>query len=116
MAQATLKHGGVTMCDYTPGSAVTAGDVVVIGDVAVIAHKDIAASALGAVAVSGGVYTVTGDAAIAAGKKVYWDDTANKVSETASGNAHIGHVAPGSSCSGDGAACDVVHSPVDGAA
>ena len=116
MGQADLKNGSPVMADYTPGSAVTAGDVVVVAGVPCIAHSDIAANELGALAVGGGIYTTTGDAAIDAGDKVYWDDTANKVSETASGNGHIGHVAPGSSCSGDGGSVDIVHNPVDGQA
>lgn len=113
---ATFKHGNVLSCDYTPGSAVTAGDVVVVGDVALIAHRDIAANAPGALAACGGVYGMTADAAIASGKKAYWNDTADKVTETASGNAHIGFVAPGSSSAADDDPIDIVHSPVDGIA
>ena len=116
MGQADLRHGNPLMCDYTPGSAVTAGDVVVVDEVPCVAHSDIAASDLGALAVGGGVYQVTGDGALSAGAKVYWDDSEDKVTETARGNPHIGFVAPGSSCSGDGGSVDIVHAPVDGQA
>jgi len=116
MGQADLKNGSPLMADYTPGSAVTAGDVVVVSQIPCVAHSDIAASELGALAVGGGIYTTTGDAAIDAGDKVYWDDSEDKVTETASGNPHFGFVAPGSSCSGDGGTVDVIHNPVDGQA
>lgn len=94
MAQAIYRHGQPLMLDYTPGSAVTAGDVIVVGDQPRIAHSDIAASALGALAAGGGVYTVPktagGGTAIAAGKKVYWDDTNNVITETPSTHRLIG--------------------------
>jgi predicted RecA/RadA family phage recombinase len=109
MAQATLRSGSPRTADYTPGGAVTAGDVIVVGDTVVIARSDIAANALGSVDVGGGVYLVAGDDAIDAGKKVYWDDAANQVTETAGANKVFGRVAPGSSCSGAAATCDVIH-------
>jgi len=111
MAEANFRSGSPVMADYTPGGAISAGDVVVVDDLACVAHVDIAASALGAVAVGGGIYSVTGDAAIVAGSKVWWNDTANKVTETASTHKIFGYVAPGSSCAGDGSAVDVVHKP-----
>ena len=62
--------------DYTPGAAVAAGDVVVQGDLIGVAKQPIAASALGALAVSG-VFdfpkATGGGSAIAAGATVYWD-------------------------------------------
>lgn len=65
------------LIDYTPGSAVTAGDVIVQSDLVAIAPLDIAASALGSLAVQG-VWDMPCDAAgtgtaIAAGDKLYWD-------------------------------------------
>lgn len=111
MTQATFRSGSPIVADYTPGSAVTAGDVIVLNDRTYVARADIAASALGALDCGGGVYQCTGDAAITAGKKVYWDNANDKVTETAMGNKVFGYVAPGSSCSGDGATVDVVHDP-----
>tara|TARA_R110000824_G_scaffold132257_1_gene294632 strand:- start:5254 stop:5595 length:342 start_codon:yes stop_codon:yes gene_type:complete len=111
MATANFRSGSPVMADYTPAGAVTAGDVVVVDDVAGVAHVDIAAGALGALAVGGGIYSMTGDAAIVAGSKVWWDNATDKVTETAGALKIFGYVGPGSSCSGDGAAVDVVHSP-----
>ena len=92
MATAQFVHDGRSI-DYTPASAVTAGDVVVQGDLVGIAKLDIAASALGALAVTG-VFDVPKTAgqgtAIAAGKKVYWDATNKVATETAQGNTYLG--------------------------
>lgn len=93
--EAELFHGDPRMIDYTPGSAVAAGAVVVLNDVPCIAHLDIAANTLGALAIGDGVYKVpkaTGGAtAITQGKLVYWDDTANVATVTASGNKQLGY-------------------------
>jgi len=79
--------------DYTPDSAVAAGDVVVLNDLVGVAKQPIAASALGALAVTG-VFDFpkdTGSAsAIAAGKKVYWDEDEEVATETAEGNTALG--------------------------
>lgn len=108
MPQATYYDGDVIITlPHTPGSAVTAGDVVVVGDVTGIAHVDIPANQLGALSMVGGTYIVTGDAAISAGKKVYWNDSANKVTETASGNKAIGTTL--TACSADGSTCRIMH-------
>jgi len=62
--------------DYTPSSDVSAGDVVVQGELVGVAKLDIAADALGALAVTG-VFDfpkATGEGeAIDAGAEVYWD-------------------------------------------
>ena len=105
---ATFKHGDPVMVDYTAGSAITAGDVVDVGNSVFIAHSDIANGDLGALAAGGGVYEMTGDAAIAAGQKVYWDGT-SKVSETGTSSEHVGVTV--SACSGDGSTCNVLHQP-----
>ena len=90
MGQADFHHGEYRTMDYTPGSAVTAGDVIVVGDVPAIAHVDIAANKQDALGIGGGVYVCVGDATIAAGKKVYWDDGNDKVTETAASNTFFG--------------------------
>ena len=105
---ATFKNGSPVMVDHTAGTAITAGDVVEVGNAVFIAHSDIANGDLGALAAGGGVYSMTGDAAIAAGKKVYWDGS-SKVSETGASSEHVGVTV--SACSGDGAAVDVLHQP-----
>lgn len=116
MAQATLKHGEGRMVDYTPsGAAVSAGDVVVVGDIPFVAHSPIADGDLGALSAGGCVYLMTAGEAISAGKKVYWDDSNNKVVETATTGKHFGYVVPSDSASGDADTCLVLHAPECGA-
>jgi len=94
MATAQFIHDGKAI-DYTPGSAVSAGDVVVQGELVGVAKLDIAASALGALAVAG-VFDfpkATGaSTAITAGAKVYWDvgDTEAKEDDESAANKLIG--------------------------
>ena len=89
--EAELVHGTPRMVDHTPSGAVAAGEVVIVGNWPHIAHLDIAANTLGALAARGAVYRVKATGAIIArGKKVYWDNTNNVITETASGNLHIG--------------------------
>ena len=76
--------------DYTPDSPVAAGDLVIVNDLVGVAKLDIAPGELGALAV-GGVYEFPkGSAAIAFGKKAYWDATNSAVVATATGNTLIG--------------------------
>ncbi len=107
--QAELRMGEPQTVNHTPGGAIAAGDVVVVGDSVRIARRDIAANALGALDAQGGVYRVAGDAAIASGKVVYWNDAANKVTETASTHKVFGETV--SACTGDGVLFDVLHLP-----
>ncbi len=90
--QATFVHEGRSI-DYTPGSTVAAGDVVVQGELVGVAKTPIAANALGSLAVDG-VFDFAkatgGGTAITAGANVYWDDTNNVATTTATGNKLIG--------------------------
>ena len=92
MAQATFVHDGASI-DYTPGAAVAAGDVIVQGELVGVARTPIAANALGSLAVAG-VFDFAkatgGGTAITAGANVYWDDTNNVATTTATGNKLIG--------------------------
>jgi predicted RecA/RadA family phage recombinase len=94
MATARFIHDGHSI-DYTPGSDVSAGDVIVQGDLVGIAKLDIAANALGALAVVG-VFDFPKTAgvgeAIAVGVKVYWDvaDTVAKTDDETGANKYIG--------------------------
>lgn len=84
--------------DHTPGSAVSAGDVVVQGDLIGVAKLDIAANALGALAIVG-VFDfpkVTG--AISAGDEVFWDDDGDPVGGTAGSGAVTKTAADGKYC------------------
>lgn len=108
--QAKAIAGDPIMADYTPsGAAVSAGAVVVVNNQPRVAHVDIADGELGALAVANGIYECTGDAAISSGKKVYWDDTNNKVTETSTSNKGFGWTV--SACSADGSKCNVLHMP-----
>ncbi|AMV18255.1 DUF2190 family protein [Planctomyces sp. SH-PL14] len=109
MPQAFFHQGTPLMVDHTPGGAVAAGDVVVTADSVRIAHLPIAAGDLGALAAGGGVYMVAGDAAIAADKVVYWNDSANKVTEDSSAGKVFGITV--TACSGDAALFAVRHIP-----
>ena len=115
MAQATLVHGKPLMVDYTPGSAVSAGDVVVIGAIPYVAHTDIPANTLGAVAAHGGVYDLTAAGNYAPGAKVYWNDSANKITTATGSHPHFGYIVPSSDPAGDGSSVRVEHRP-DGTA
>ena len=93
---ARFIHDGSSI-DYTPVADVTAGDMVVQGDLIGIAKLDIAADALGALAVTG-VFDVPKTAgvaeAITAGAKVYWDvgDGVAKTDDEAGANKYLGKV------------------------
>ncbi len=96
---------------YIPGSDVAAGAVVVIGDAAFIADTAIKANATGVLSIGGGVYTVVSGEAIAAGKKVYWNDSTNKVVETATTGKCLGVLCPGESASGADEEILIFHFP-----
>lgn len=115
MAQATYRHGDPVMVDYTPSSGdVTAGDVILVGNLTGftvgIAHRDITNNVLGAIAAGGGVYECTNLNNAATGAKVYWDNSADKVTTVSTNNATFGFIV---SRGGGGAnsACDVLHKP-----
>ena len=94
MATAKFIQTGDSI-DYTPSAAVTAGDVVVQEDLIGVAKLDIAADALGALAMTG-VFSFPKTAgvgeAIAAGAKVYWDvaDAVAKTDDESGANKLIG--------------------------
>jgi len=94
MAQATFRHGNLLMVDSTPASDVSAGDVVVLTDAVRIAHVDIPANRLGALAAGGGVYDMpkaTGaGTGFTDGDTVYWDDTNDQATNSATGNTKVG--------------------------
>ena len=94
MAVTYLYSGNPLMVDYTPGAAVDAGDVVLQGEVIGYALKDIAASAKGALAVSNAVMKVTkATGAWTAGQKIYYDESEENFTTTATGNYAAGYAA-----------------------
>lgn len=111
MADATFVKGGYQPVDYTPEAAVTAGDCVVVGTLVGVAHADIAASAVGSLAVTGGVYrfakTAGSGTAFTAGAKVYWDADPGEITATSSGNVAFGYTI--AAASDDATTVDVLH-------
>ena len=92
MPQATFVQEGCAL-DYTPGSAIAAGDVVVQGDLVGVAKRPIAANELGAIEVAGVFdFAKNTNVAYTVGTILYWDDTNNVVTATATGNKQIGKV------------------------
>jgi predicted RecA/RadA family phage recombinase len=92
MPQATFVQDGCAL-DYSPGAAIAAGDVVVQGDLVGVAKRPIAANELGAIEVEG-VFDFAKNTGVAytVGQILYWDDTNNVVTATATGNKQIGKV------------------------
>ena len=92
MPQATFVQDGKYI-DYTPGGALASGDVVVQGDLVGVVLRPLAAGELGALAVDG-VFDFAKNTGVAytVGTILYWDDTNNVVTATATGNKQIGKV------------------------
>ena len=92
MPQATFVQDGCAI-DYTPGSAVAAGDVVVQVDLVGVVKRPLAANELGALALTGVFdFSKATNVAYTVGTILYWDDTNNLVTTTATGNKQIGKV------------------------
>lgn len=90
-------HGAPLMADYTPGTAKVAGEVVVVGEENRIVHSDIEANQLGAIALPCGSAIYRGPKSTAAssgwndGVLLYWDDTNDQVTKTASTHKKLGY-------------------------
>jgi predicted RecA/RadA family phage recombinase len=81
------RIAGGTRFDHTPGSAVGAGAVVVQNSLVGIAENDIAANALGALAVNGTFDLVKINGAMSAGDPLYWDSDGDPQGGTAGSGA-----------------------------
>lgn len=92
MPQAVFVQEGAAI-DYTPGADVAAGDVIVQGDLVGVARLDIKSGVLGALAVAGVFdFAKATNVAYTVGTILYWDDTNNIVTATATGNKQVGKV------------------------
>jgi predicted RecA/RadA family phage recombinase len=113
---AQFWQGNPVMVDYVPSGAVSSGDVVVVNDLPAVCHRPIDASALGSLAVGGGVYLVTADTSYPPGTRVYWDPTTSEVTGGGSSKAlPFGYVVGGATPRLDdaaGTALAVFHSPL----
>ena len=120
--QALFQSGDVQMVDITStqaGGALTAGDVLVIGDLTGVVHTsystdDYTDEKKHAVGANGGIYsclkgTGSGDALATIGTKVYWDDTNDVVTATASSHKVFGRTVAAAAASD--ATVDVEHDP-----
>lgn len=114
MAQATFRHGDPIMVDYTAAANITSGDVVLLGNTTGltcgVAHADITNTYLGAISAGGGVYDCTSLENSANYTKVWWDDSANKVTTTSTNNALFGFIVDGGSA-GANTTVSVLHKP-----
>lgn len=113
--EATFRHGNPVMIDYTPSDGnKSAGEVVLLGNTTGltcgVVHKDIANTIKGAIAAGGGVYECVNLDNAANYAKVWWDNSANKVTTTSTNNALFGFVV-GRGAAGANTACDVLHHP-----
>ena len=88
---AVRKYEGNSM-PYTPAAAVTAGDVVVAGSIVGIAPVDIVISTLGSLDIEGifEVACLESDV-VTIGMPLYWDDTNDWATSTASTHEQIGY-------------------------
>lgn len=117
MAEAIFRHGSPLMVDYTPGAGdVDAGDVVLLGNTTGVtcgvAHVDIPNTVLGALAVGGGVYECVNLNNAADYARVWWDDSAKKVTTVATNNAPFGFVVRDGG-GGANSNCLVMHHPFE---
>src|SRR5262245_24613434 len=113
--EAEFVHGEPTFADYTAGADILAGQVVPLGGATAgtiacgVAHHLIANGTLGALAIGGGVYKLTIATATVAWAKVYWDDTANKLTTTSTSNSFFGYTL--AATTGANGTAEVLHSP-----
>jgi predicted RecA/RadA family phage recombinase len=91
--ESSHHQGAALHIDYTPGTAVAAGEIVSLGGLIGFADSDIAANALGAMAISG-VRKVKKDGTsgptFAVGAQVEWDDTGKLAVAATGGDFDIG--------------------------
>lgn len=85
-----FKSKGNTL-EFTASAAISSGDGVLIGAIFGVAAGDVANGEVG-VANLTGTYNLnkTGTQAWTVGARVYWDDTNNECTTTATGNTLIG--------------------------
>jgi predicted RecA/RadA family phage recombinase len=92
MPQATFVLEGHKI-DFTAATAVAVGDVIVQGDLVGVVTRTLAIGELGSLIVEGVLdFNKLTNVAFTVGTILYWDDTNNVVTATATGNKAIGKV------------------------
>ena len=97
----------VQMVDWTPTGTIAAGEVVVVGETPYVAHRAMAAAQVppGALAARGGAYkcrkATDEDMSSGGGKALYFDESENEFTLTATGNKHFGTVWPDGAATAD---------------
>jgi predicted RecA/RadA family phage recombinase len=92
MPQATFVLEGDTI-DFMAAATVAVGDVVVQGDLVGVVTRTLAIGELGSLIVEGVLdFNKLTNVAFTVGTILYWDDTNNVVTATATGNKVIGKV------------------------
>lgn len=88
--EATYIQDGMII-DYTAASAIVAGQVIPLVTRVGVALEDIAANATGSVKITG-VFECAAETGVAfdVGDQLYWDDTNNRLTKTATGNTPAG--------------------------
>lgn len=114
MAEAVLRFGKPVMVKHTAAANISAGQVVLVGNTAGwtcgIAHDAITNTEIGSLAAGDGVYDVVNLDNAANGAKVWWDNSANKVTTTSTNNALFGFIVSGGA-GGANTTCQALHKP-----
>jgi hypothetical protein len=97
MADATFRSGNPVTIQHTPAAGdVAVGEVVLLGNTTGltcgIAPKAISNAVLGVLSAGGGIYDVVNLNNAANGAKVYWDNSAKKVTTVSTNNAQFGFI------------------------
>lgn len=116
MSDTTFRHGDPLSIDYTPGAgALEEGAVVLLGNLTGITCGIVPASGLannvkGSLQVGGATYNCINLNNAANYAKVYWDDSAKKVTTVSTNNATFGFIETGGG-GGANTTCEVLHWP-----
>lgn len=96
--------------DVTATADIASGELVVVGQLAGVATTSALSGEKVAICIDGVYELPKGSATLAAGAKVYYDDTNNVVASTATGNTFIGY-ATQAAATGDSSAMVLLARP-----
>lgn len=116
MAEVTFRSGDPDRIPYTPsGGDLDGGDVVLLGNTTgltcgIVPANGITNNRLGSLEAGGGVYDVVNLSNAANYAKVWWDNTAKKVTTTSTNNAQFGYIV-GGGAGGANTTAQALHNP-----